>query len=368
MASAGWQFTLPQQKVGWSLARTETATLSRASPVERNGPIQHDKPADNPPNFCEDRLSELHRDQLDAVRRDPRLDTEAAAFFDFNHEFREADRFRLLALIAMDTLLKDQALSGSANAAQTEWVRKEMILADRSNGYPHLNAMTLVSMFGSVDCLVERLAPCFREAMMSVREKVTQQARSLAQRAIEQTLAQPPEALADDLPTPDLLAHMADALTAAIDQRVSEEVRHVVGKAWRGVDAAEPKRVTGTAPERWETHLETAGLGPEPNEQIPATLADALSEVAGLRNVIVHRGGRIDEKALKDHPSLSERWGFQEEQFVRIDTAMYRRYSAALRTYAGEVERRVFSRTLPTMPPPRPLPMLDWEKNYHAGG
>lgn len=269
----------------------------------------------------------------------------------------------------MDALLKDQAPSGSANYTQTEWVRKEMVLADRGNGYPHLNAMTLVSMFGSVDCLVEKLAPSFREAMMSVKENVTEQARSLAQRAIEQTLANPPEALADYRPSPDLLAHMEDALTAAIAQRVSEEVRHVVGKAWKGVDAAEPKkRVIGAAPSRWETPLETVGLGPDKDHQIPVSLADALSEVTGLRNVIVHRGGRIDEQALRDHPSLSERWGFQEGQFVRIDTAMYRRYSAALRTYAGEVERRVFAGTLPTMPAPRPLPMLDWEKNYHAGG
>lgn len=337
--------------------------------VSNGEPIQHDKPSDNPPNVGEHRLSELHREQLDAVRRDPRLDAKAAALLDFHHGFQEADRFRLLALIAMDALLKDQAPSGSANDTQTEWVRKDMVLADRSNGYPHLNAMTLVSMFGTVDCLVEKLAPSFRAAMMSVKDYVTEQARSLAQQAFDKVLANPPEALADYRPTSDLRAHIEDALTEVIAQCASEEIRHRLGEeAWKGVDAAEPKRVNGTAPERWEAPLETVGLGPDPNQQIPVSLADALSEVTGLRNVIVHRGGRIDEKALKDHPSLSERWGFQEGQFVRIDTAMYRGYSAALRTYAGEVERRVFARTLPTMPAPRPLPMLDWEKNYHAGG
>jgi hypothetical protein len=64
---------------------------------------------------------------------------------------------------------------------------------------------------------------------------------------------------------------------------------------------------------------------------------DALTEFSALRDVIVHRGGRIDAHALSAAPSLS----LDEGELVRLRRADYLRYAAALRTYGMEIARRL---------------------------
>lgn len=243
----------------------------------------------------------------------------------------------MLAIIAMHALLDTERPVSTDKNAQVEWQRKQLVLADRSNGHPHLNGVTLVSMIGSVDYLAEQLAPSYREIWN----------RAFAKQVTERMLSNP-ELVAALRLNSDEIAHFEEACIGAAAQR---QDRIPV--------------VAGAAPGRWEAPLSTVGLGADPNRPIPPSLDEALSEVTGLRNVLVHRGGRIDTKALKSHPSLAGRLGLQEGQFIRIDSNMYRRYSAALRTYAGEVERRVLAKVGIELP--RQLAMTDWQNNHYVG-
>lgn len=244
----------------------------------------------------------------------------------------------MLAIIAMHALVDDDRPAKDDHVAQVHWQRKQLVLADRSNGHPHLNAVTLVSMFGSVDYLVEQLAPSFRAIWN----------RAFANQVTQRLLANPELAAALSRKTGD-----AAQFEAALMEAIAREPDRI-------------PRAAGAAPGRWESPLSTVGLGEDSTiRRIPASLREALSEVTGLRNVLVHRGGRIDKRALDEHPSLSARLDLQEGQFIRIDSNMYRRYSAALRTYAAEVERRVLAKVGIELP--RRLTMNNWQNNHYAG-
>lgn len=66
-------------------------------------------------------------------------------------------------------------------------------------------------------------------------------------------------------------------------------------------------------------------------------MALALTETIQLRHVVVHRAARVDAKALEKAPSLPYAGG----DLVRIDSARYKRYSAALWTYGEEILHRM---------------------------
>jgi hypothetical protein len=72
-----------------------------------------------------------------------------------------------------------------------------------------------------------------------------------------------------------------------------------------------------------------------------------------LRDVWVHRAGRVDARALDQAPTLRER--YQEGQFVRFTADDYRTYSAALRCYGEEV----IGRLIPPAPEHRVV-LSDW--------
>ena len=66
----------------------------------------------------------------------------------------------------------------------------------------------------------------------------------------------------------------------------------------------------------------------------------ALKEISALRDVLLHGGARIDAKAIAKAPTLAD-LGHSEGTFVRIGREDYRRYSAALFTFAEEVLDRM---------------------------
>jgi hypothetical protein len=78
------------------------------------------------------------------------------------------------------------------------------------------------------------------------------------------------------------------------------------------------------------------GWGAPADRPIPEDLNAALSELGALRDVLVHRAGRVDEAALEQAPTLRYRAG----EFARISRAEYRQYSAAIRCYALEISFR----------------------------
>jgi hypothetical protein len=130
---------------------------------------------------------------------------------------------------------------------------------------------------------------------------------------------------------PHLHATALISMHSALDALVEE-----LGKSGRPRDA-------GAA--RYETVLAKAGLRAPHDRPLPDDLRQALAELGALRDVLVHRAGSVDELAINDAPSLTQRYG--QGDFVRLNRADYRRYSAAGRAYGAEIIRRLFGRLAP---------------------
>lgn len=141
--------------------------------------------------------------------------------------------------------------------------------------------------------------------------------------------------------------------------QLSPEQQAAVEEALVGVmhqQITEPKfeRVRGQGAARYEAVLATVGLDAPSDRPIPPDMDEALTEFSALRDVIVHRGGRIDQHALTAAPTLT----MGEGELVRIGRDGYRRYAAALRTYGMEIARRLVGPSLVD------LDLADWRQNY----
>jgi hypothetical protein len=122
----------------------------------------------------------------------------------------------------------------------------------------------------------------------------------------------------------------------------------------------EPNRQLPPA-DRWEDLLSRIYLRPIPERALPDDLRLTINEFAAVRNVILHRMGRIDKKALTfvtEGP-----WRTVNERVV-IDDKLYRRYIAALIAYQRELEDRMLSR----MGLASQSSVTDWRATVPAGG
>jgi hypothetical protein len=204
--------------------------------------------------------------------------------------------------------------------------RAELARAEQDNQLAEHNAMTLISMVGALDALVEELVPRVRKML------VEHQAKSLVDRVRKQD--------------PDAAAQVGDEKLEAISRVVQQLLDEQLGD-FDGF----PK---GAGAKRWEDVLRHAGLQAPPERPIPADLDQALTEVVALRHVLAHRAGRVDARALKQAPPLR----YADGDLVRITHADYLLYSAALWTYGQEVIRRLSGNVVPAPP------LSNWRQNY----
>jgi hypothetical protein len=238
---------------------------------------------------------------------------------DFWLAMEEAERARTLSLWGLRELQRslereEQRLGMSRDdphlpedarrVLQAAWERSEIARIEISNGHPHLNAQALLSMNSALDALVEEFVPAMRE--ISLRA------------FIDQTLAQ----------AEDAEPEAAAALTPKVRDRIREAAREVLGKK---IPALEKLRDSGT--KRYERLLKQVDLAAPADRPIPADLDHALTKVGALRDVLVHRAGRVDARARAQAPSLR----YEDGELVRISTDEYRIYSAAIRCYAQEI-------------------------------
>ena len=283
-----------------------------------------------------EQLGEFAQSQLEAARRDPRADRARGAMVaDFQDAMEEAERIRELGVWGLyelqRSLDREEADCGvsredpgigqsQARKLQAAWERSEMARAEIENEYPHLHATALISMHSALDALVEELAP-------KAQEMVT---RWTAEQALER-----------------IMEGLDEEQRRAWDKR-GEELRTKFLTAWKVVLTGRmgtPGRPKGAGTDRYETVLAKAGLRAPRDRPLPEDLCEALAELGALRDVLVHRAGRIDEIAIKDAPSLTQR--YREGDFVRLNRADYRRYSASVRAYGAEIIRRFFGRLAP---------------------
>lgn len=262
--------------------------------------------------------------QLEDARRDPRLSHgREAVVADWWAAMEAAERTRTVARLGTHLLtgaleIEEQRLGATrgdpevpsrvAAALEAAWQRAELARAEEAAEFVELNAMTIVAMVGALDALVEMLVPRARELW----------AKMTTAQLMEKVGETEPEAL------------------AKLDEATLEKVREVL-EGFVAERLPPTRRARGAGAERWEAVLRTAGLGARPGRELPEDLQQALQEVMALRNVLVHRAGRVDAAALRQAPTL----GYREGDLARVSRADYRCYSAAIWTYGDEVVGRL---------------------------
>jgi hypothetical protein len=280
--------------------------------------------------------------QLSDARRDPRLEHgRDAVVVDWWAAMGASERVRTLADWGLQELLDSEIHEVRRLEAEgctpddARWrpvveaarQRAELARAERDNQLVEHNAMTLVSMVGALDALVEALVPRAREIW------IHQQAQTLLECALEQE----PEA-----------AGKIDDVTL---EKVLQATTKTTSQLLPSIDPS-PK---GAGAKRWEDVLRHAGLQAPPDRPVPEDLDQALAEVVALRHVLTHRAGRVDLRALKQVPSLS----YADGELVRVTHDDYLLYSAALWAYGEEIIGRLLGSLARVRPP-----LTEWRQNY----
>lgn len=299
----------------------------------------------------EESLGEFARSQVETARSDPRLGRKRGAMVaDFWVAMEEAERVRMLGVSGLHELgqaveREEQRLgisrdvellpSDVARSIQAAWERAEMARIEIATGHPHLNAQALLSMNSALDAMVEEFVP----AMRAIR------VRGLADQLLEYGEKQQPEA-AEQL-TPEMRDNLKEALRSTLNENVLPKL----------------KSLRGSGTERYEKLLAQEGLGAPDDRPIPDDLDGAVAELGALRDVLIHRAGRIDERALQQAPSLP----YQDGDLVRLTDEDYCKYSAALRCYAAEISFRSI-RSWPEASDEKNGPKLASWRDYHRIG
>lgn len=262
-------------------------------------------------NVGEHHLGDLAQHQLAAARRDPRMDrgpdSPTADFFD---AVSEVTRSRMSFRIGMSALAAGLVEGSEFTERQAAWERIELGRAELDGDLGWVNSNTLVALHGAVDDLVEDLGPSLHRlfARVAVRDRMHKVAAE----------------------HPELFVGATDEMRMKIAEVVAEAVLE---------NRKYPRpRFNGTR--RWELPLAEVGLALLAEQPMPADLERVLVEACVLRDVLTHRGGRVDERAGRDCPTL----GFDVGQFVRLGTARTLELSAALIAYGTDVAHRSLAR------------------------
>lgn len=299
----------------------------------------------------EEGLGDYARQQIERARRDPRLErNESATIADFWNAVEEAERVRMLGILGVHELLHtldrherelgvrrdDAHLELNTRATlQAMWERVESARIEIEHGHPHLNAQALLSLVSALDAMVEDLARSWRGF------RVKPVVDDLVNRAKEQV----PEAVE---------ALKPEATNALVEVVADDVARRALGRA---------ERLRGCGPDRYERVLAEVGFDAPGDRPLSDGLVTALTEVSALRDVLMHRAGRVDLRAMREAPTLP----YQRGQLVRVSRDDYRRYSSAIRCYASEISFRGIRRW-PEVSDERDGPDLDrWDQYYLIG-
>lgn len=257
-------------------------------------------------------VGEAVRAQIEAARHDPRLDRAGGApVADFFDAVGEVIRMRCLVHLGAEALATGREDADDRVSPQVAWERRALGVAEIDGGFGWLNASTVIWLHSAVDALVERLGPTVDTVVAHI----------VSEQVMDKAVREHPELAASV--TKEQLASIAGALTGVL------------------LENRQYGRPAGNGARRWEGALGLAGLARPDERPIPAGLDRVLVEACVLRNVLVHRGGRMDEKAVKDCPTL----GFAEGEFVRLPTAHTLEIAAALIAYGSDIAHRTLNRS-----------------------
>jgi hypothetical protein len=295
-------------------------------------------------------VGENARRQLAAARNDPRLNRGRAAVADYWDALQEAEHTRMLAILgayelrgALDRYEREQGVSRDDPALhaahqgtmQALWEQAELASAAIDTDFAALNAQALVSMNSALDAMVEEFAPALREIMVMA--------------TVDAAFAQ------TDKEHPEVAGVISEEMRRAYKQALEEAANKSLPKL---------DRLLGSGAERYEGRLRGVGLGTARERPIPADLDEALRELGAIRDVLTHRHGRVDAKALEQAPSLARR--YNDGDFIRLTRSDYRTYSAAIRCYGQDVAMRPM-RTWPEFKEENMPNLAGWRNYYIAG-
>jgi hypothetical protein len=293
----------------------------------------------------EEGLVGYSREQIEAARRDSRLERGRGAMVaDFGAAIEEVERTRMMGVLGMHELRRayereraDFDANGGdqqrEHEVQVYWQRAELARTEIEKGHPALNAQALISMNSALDALVEEFTPAVRDLPFQIRMK---QAEEQVPEAVEHL-------------TPELREKMLRTLQKLLKVPSDKELA--------------PMKGSGTV--RYEPRLKQVGLGAPEDRPIPPDLDEALTEFGAIRDVLVHRAGRLDEKALKQALSLRSR--YQDGELARLSDEDYRTYSAAIRCYGAEIIHRLWRKWPDLLDPEGEVDLQNWRECHIAG-
>jgi hypothetical protein len=114
----------------------------------------------------EDNLGDYTREQLEAARRDPRLDRGSGAMVaDYQAAIEEVERTRMMSILGLheirrcfererEDLEESSTDPNRENEIQTYWERAELAQAEIDQGHPSINAQALIGLNSALDALV----------------------------------------------------------------------------------------------------------------------------------------------------------------------------------------------------------------------
>jgi hypothetical protein len=153
----------------------------------------------------EENLVGYAREQVEAARRDPRVERGRGAMVgDFGAAIEEVERTRMMGILGLRELRKayerEQA-EFNANGGdqqrkhevQVYWQRAELARAEIESGHPALNAQALITMNSALDALAQEFAPAVRDlpfqaTMKQAEEKVPEAVEHLTPELREKML------------------------------------------------------------------------------------------------------------------------------------------------------------------------------------
>jgi hypothetical protein len=246
----------------------------------------------------------------------------------------EAIDSRLWARQGVNLALEQQ----EREAADDERVAR--IRASAQRALDHWNAMTLITIFGGIEDLIESMGsglyPLILDANPDTRTRLFEQNR-LRNRELRES--------------GELSSGGAQALTQLTKALADELLKSPLRAPSKEMPVADS----------WEDLLKRIKLRPMPGRPLPDDLRHTLNEFGAIRNVILHRMGRIDERALEQ--VIGGPWTTVDE-LVIIDDDLYRLYIAALIAYQAEINDRI--RNLLKLPPL--VDITEWRSMVPAGG
>jgi hypothetical protein len=204
-------------------------------------------------------------------------------------------------------------------AAAADGESKVRLAASAGRAIAHVNAMTIVAIYGGIEDLVETMGAGLYPIVLATnpdkRQAIFQhnRLRNIELKEAGELSKEGAQALTKFTKT------LADALLPRPKRKPNPELPSADG---------------------WEDLLKDVYMRPVPERPLPDDLRLTLNELGAIRNVLLHRMGRMDEKALR---LVSEGPWRVVNELVVIDDSLYRRYIAALIAYERDLEDRIRS-------------------------